>query len=88
MLNRSHGAEELLNNDHLLEADEVFIEGLEAGLRGTDILFDRLVDANCKAGDHGNAISILRLMEYGGRMSTTFHYNCLLRAQVLTSFLL
>lgn len=73
--------EELLNSDHLLEADEVFIEGLEAGLRGTDILFDRLVEENCKAGDHGNAISILRLMEYGGRMSTTFHYNCLLRAQ-------
>ena len=61
----------------------MFIEGLEGGLRGTDDLFDRIVDANCRAGDHGNAISILRVMEYGGRMSTTFHYNCLLRAQVL-----
>jgi len=49
-------------------------------------LFDRLVEANCKAGDHGNAISILRLMEYGGRMSTTFHYNCLLMAEVLDLF--
>ncbi|KAG0565121.1 hypothetical protein KC19_8G166500 [Ceratodon purpureus] len=73
--------EELFNNNFLLEANEVFIEGLEGGLRGTDDLFDRIVDANCRAGDHGNAISILRVMEYGGRMSTTFHYNCLLRAQ-------
>jgi hypothetical protein len=41
-----------------------------------------LVDENCKVGDHENAIDILRVMEYAGRMSTTFHYNCLLRAQV------
>lgn len=86
MLTPSFVAEELLNNNYLLEADDVFIEGLEGGLRGTDDLFDRLVAANCKVGDHGNAISILRLMEYGGRMSTTFHYNCLLMAQVLELF--
>ena len=62
----------------------MFLEGLEGGLRGTDDLFDGIVEANCKAGDHGNAVSILRVMEYGGRMSTTFHYNCILMAQVLT----
>jgi hypothetical protein len=79
-------AEELFSNDHLLEANEVFIEGLEGGLQGTNELFDRIVEADCKAGDHENAVSILRVMEYGGRMSTTFHYNCLLMAQVTCSF--
>lgn len=79
-------AEELFSNDHLPEANEVFIEGLEGGLQGTNELFDRIVEADCKAGDHENAVSILRVMEYGGRMSTTFHYNCLLMAQVTCSF--
>lgn len=79
-------AEELFSNNHLLEANEVFIEGLEGGLQGTNELFDRIVEADCKAGDHENAVSILRVMEYGGRMSTTFHYNCLLMAQVTCSF--
>ena len=76
------GVEELFNNKFLSEANDVFIEGLEGGLRGTDDLFDRIVEANCKVGDHGNAVSILQVMEYGGRMATTFHYNCLLMAQV------
>ncbi|XP_024378551.1 uncharacterized protein [Physcomitrium patens] len=75
--------EELLNNSYLQEANEVYIEGLEGGLRGTDVLFDRIVEANSIIGDHANCISVLRLMEYGGRMSTTFHYNCLLRAQCM-----
>lgn len=75
--------EELFNNNFLSGANDVFLEGLEGGLRGTDDLFDGIVEANCKAGDHGNAVSILRVMEYGGRMSTTFHYNCILMAQCL-----
>jgi hypothetical protein len=84
LITSAYGAEELFNNSFLSGANDVFLEGLEGGLRGTDDLFDRIVEANCKAGDHGNAVSILRVMEYGGRMSTTFHYNCILMAQVLT----
>lgn len=75
-------AEELFKAGYLAEANEVFLKGVEGGLRGTNELYDKLVEEDCKVGDHSNAVSILRIMEYSGRMSTTFHYNCLLMAQV------
>jgi hypothetical protein len=74
-------AEELFRAGYRSEANSIFLRGANGGLRGTNELYDMLVDENCKVGDHENAIDILRVMEYAGRMSTTFHYNCLLRAQ-------
>jgi hypothetical protein len=73
--------EELFRAGYRSEANSIFLRGANGGLRGTNELYDMLVDENCKVGDHENAIDILRVMEYAGRMSTTFHYNCLLRAQ-------
>lgn len=73
--------EELHKAGHLRKANEVFLKGAEGGLRGTDKLYDLLIEENCKAGDHSNALTIARDMESHGRMATTFHFNCLLSVQ-------
>eukprot|EP01018_Ginkgo_biloba_P012070 Gb_05601 [translate_table: standard] len=75
--------EELFKAGHLQKANEVFLKGAEGGLKGTDKLYDLLIEENCKAGDHSNALTIAEDMESHGRMATTFHYNCLLSVQVL-----
>ncbi|KAG0452889.1 hypothetical protein HPP92_025553 [Vanilla planifolia] len=73
--------EELVKNHHLDDANAVFLEGLKGGLRATDELYDRLIEEDCKAGDHSNALTIAYEMEAAGRMATTFHFNCLLSVQ-------
>eukprot|EP00249_Psilotum_nudum_P023175 c28772_g1_i1 orf=120-3080(+) len=70
--------EELFQAGYLKDANGVFVRGAEGGLEATDYLYDILVQENAKVGDHASAITILRYMEYTGRMATTFHYNCLL----------
>ncbi|KAK7376329.1 hypothetical protein VNO78_34795 [Psophocarpus tetragonolobus] len=73
--------EELVRNNHLQDANEVFLKGAEAGLRATDEVYDLLIEEDCKAGDHSNALDIAYEMEAAGRMATTFHFNCLLSVQ-------
>ncbi|XP_043707409.1 uncharacterized protein LOC122656810 isoform X2 [Telopea speciosissima] len=73
--------EELIRNNHLDDANKVFLRGAEGGLRATDELYDLLIEVDCKAGDHSNALTIAYEMEAAGRMATTFHFNCLLSVQ-------
>ncbi|PIN09022.1 hypothetical protein CDL12_18397 [Handroanthus impetiginosus] len=73
--------EELVKNSHLEDANRVFLKGAEGGLRATDQLYDLLIEEDCKAGDHSNALTIAYEMEAAGRMATTFHFNCLLSVQ-------
>ncbi|KAK7278256.1 hypothetical protein RJT34_23282 [Clitoria ternatea] len=73
--------EELVRNKHLEHANKVFMKGSKGGLRATDEIYDRLIEEDCKAGDHSNALDIAYEMEAAGRMATTFHFNCLLSVQ-------
>ncbi|CAA7403291.1 unnamed protein product [Spirodela intermedia] len=73
--------EELVKNKYLDDANQVFLKGAEGGLRATDELYDLLIEEDCKAGDHSNALTIAYEMEAAGRMATTFHFNCLLSVQ-------
>ncbi|XP_038974791.1 uncharacterized protein LOC120106019 [Phoenix dactylifera] len=73
--------EELVKNYHLDDANMVFLNGAKGGLRATDELYDLLIEEDCKAGDHSNALTIAYEMEAAGRMATTFHFNCLLSVQ-------
>jgi hypothetical protein len=75
-------AEELVRNKHLEDANKVFLKGSKGGLRATDEVYDLLIEEDCKAGDHSNALEISYEMEAAGRMATTFHFNCLLSVQV------
>lgn len=74
--------EELIQNNHLEDANQVFLKGAKGGLRATDEIYDLLIEEDCKAGDHSNALEISYEMEAAGRMATTFHFNCLLSVQV------
>lgn len=78
--------EELIRNHHLEDANNVFLKGAKAGLRATDEIYDLLIEEDCKAGDHSNALTIAYEMEAAGRMATTFHFNCLLSVQVAINF--
>ncbi|KAL2941278.1 hypothetical protein RDABS01_029628 [Bienertia sinuspersici] len=73
--------EELVKSNHLEDANKVFLKGAEGGLRATDEIYDLLIEEDCKAGDHSNALTIAYEMEAAGRMATTFHFNCLLSVQ-------
>ncbi|WOL00182.1 hypothetical protein Cni_G08895 [Canna indica] len=73
--------EELVRNHYLEAANNVFLKGAKGGLRATDKLYDLLIEEDCKAGDHSNALTIAYEMEAAGRMATTFHFNCLLSVQ-------
>lgn len=73
--------EELIRNDHLADANKVFLKGAEGKLRATDEIYDLLIEEDCKAGDHSNALTIAYKMEEAGRMATTYHFNCLLSCQ-------
>lgn len=73
--------EELVRNNYMEDANKVFLKGAEGGLRATDELYDLLIEEDCKAGDHSNALTIAYEMEAAGRMATTFHFNCLLSVQ-------
>ncbi|XP_058770634.1 uncharacterized protein LOC131644214 [Vicia villosa] len=73
--------EELVRNKHLEDANKVFLKGAKGGLRATDEVYDLLIEQDCKAGDHSNALEISYEMEAAGRMATTFHFNCLLSVQ-------
>ncbi|XP_051120048.1 uncharacterized protein LOC127243873 [Andrographis paniculata] len=73
--------EELLKNRFLEDANKVFLKGAEGGLRATDELYDLIIEEDCKAGDHSNALTIAYEMEAAGRSATTFHFNCLLSVQ-------
>ncbi|CAN4106445.1 unnamed protein product [Withania somnifera] len=73
--------EELVRNNHLEDANKVFLKGAEGGLRATDKIYDLLIEEDCKVGDHSNALTIAYEMEAAGRMATTFHFNCLLSVQ-------
>lgn len=73
--------EELVKNRHLEDANEVFLKGAKGGIRATDELYDLLIEEDCKAGDHSNALTIAYEMEAAGRMATTSHFNCLLSVQ-------
>ncbi|CAI9090958.1 OLC1v1025858C1 [Oldenlandia corymbosa var. corymbosa] len=73
--------EELVRNNHLEDANKVFLKGAEGGLRATDELYDLIIEEDCKVGDHSNALTIAYEMEAAGRMATTFHFNCLLSVQ-------
>lgn len=75
--------EELVRNNHLEDANRVFLKGAKGGLRATDELYDLLIQEDCKVGDHSNALEICYEMEAAGRMATTFHFNCLLSVQVI-----
>lgn len=79
-------AEELVRNKYLEDANAVFLKGAKGGLRATNELYDLMIEEDCKAGDHSNALEIAYEMEAAGRMATTFHFNCLLSVQV--SFLI
>ena len=61
----------------------MFLKGAKAGLRATDKIYDLMIEEDCKAGDHSNALEISYEMEAAGRMATTFHFNCLLSVQVM-----
>lgn len=71
-----------MRNRFLEDANAVFLKGAKGGLRATDELYDLLIEEDCKAGDHSNALTIAYEMEAAGRMATTFHFNCLLSVQV------
>lgn len=71
-----------MRSHHLEDANRVFLKGAEGGLRATDELYDLIIEEDCKAGDHSNALTIAYEMEAAGRMATTFHFNCLLSVQV------
>ncbi|KAL8104248.1 hypothetical protein AgCh_028463 [Apium graveolens] len=73
--------EELVGSNYLEDANQVFLKGAAGGLRATDQLYDMLIEEDCKAGDHSNALTISYEMEAAGRMATTFHFNCLLSVQ-------
>ncbi|PWZ55385.1 Pentatricopeptide repeat-containing protein [Zea mays] len=73
--------EELVKNHYLEDANTVFLKGAKGGLRGTDDIYDLLIEEDCKAGDHSNALTVAYQMEAYGRMATTFHFNCLLSVQ-------
>ncbi|XP_021734762.1 uncharacterized protein LOC110701413 isoform X2 [Chenopodium quinoa] len=73
--------EELVRSNHLEDANKVFLKGAEGGLRATDEIYDLMIEEDCKAGDHSNALTIAYEMEAAGRMATTFHFNCLLSVQ-------
>ncbi|KAL1340031.1 hypothetical protein AAHE18_U088100 [Arachis hypogaea] len=73
--------DELVRNKHLEDANTVFFQGSKGGLRATDEVYDLLIEEDCKAGDHSNALDIAYEMEAAGRMATTFHFNCLLSVQ-------
>ncbi|XP_010549638.1 PREDICTED: uncharacterized protein LOC104820754 [Tarenaya hassleriana] len=73
--------EELMRTNHLVDANNVFLKGARAGLRATDRIYDLMIEEDCKAGDHSNALDIAYEMEAAGRMATTFHFNCLLSVQ-------
>ncbi|WOH12489.1 hypothetical protein DCAR_0831993 [Daucus carota subsp. sativus] len=73
--------EELVRSNYLEDANKVFLKGAGGGLRATDELYDILIEEDCKAGDHSNALTISYEMEAAGRMATTFHFNCLLSVQ-------
>ncbi|RDX76492.1 Pentatricopeptide repeat-containing protein, partial [Mucuna pruriens] len=73
--------EELVQNKHLEDANKVFLNGSKGGLKATDEIYDLLIEEDCKAGDHSNALDIAYQMEAAGRMATTFHFNCLLSVQ-------
>lgn len=60
----------------------MFLNGAKGGLRATDEVYDLLIEKDCKAGDHSNALEVANEMEAAGRMATTFHFNCLLSVQV------
>lgn len=77
-----YDVEELVRNKHLEDANRVFLKGAKGGLRATDEVYDLLIEEDCKAGDHSNALEISYEMEAAGRMATTFHFNCLLSVQV------
>lgn len=74
--------EELVRSNHLQDANKVFLKGAKGGLRATDELYDLMIEEDCKAGDHSNALEIAYEMEAAGRPATTFHFNCLLSVQV------
>lgn len=57
------------------------MKGAKGGLRATDELYDLMIEEDCKAGDHSNALEIAYEMEAAGRPATTFHFNCLLSVQ-------
>uniref|UniRef100_A0A803KNN5 SAP domain-containing protein n=1 Tax=Chenopodium quinoa TaxID=63459 RepID=A0A803KNN5_CHEQI len=73
--------EELVRSNHLEDANKVFLKGAEGGSRATDEIYDLMIEEDCKAGDHSNALTIAYEMEAAGRMATTFHFNCLLSVQ-------
>lgn len=74
--------EELIRNNHLADANRVFLKGAEGRLRATDEIYDLLIEEDCRVGDHSNALTIAYKMEEVGRMATTYHFNCLLSCQV------
>ncbi|GKV07163.1 hypothetical protein SLEP1_g18964 [Rubroshorea leprosula] len=73
--------QELVRSSNLGDANTVFLKGAKGGLRATDELYDLMIQEDCKAGDHPNALEIAYEMEAAGRMATTFHFNCLLSVQ-------
>ncbi|KAF5735267.1 hypothetical protein HS088_TW15G00768 [Tripterygium wilfordii] len=73
--------EELVRNNFLEDANQVFLKGAKGGLKATDELYDLLIEVDCKVGDHSNALDIAYEMEAAGRMATTKHFNCLLSVQ-------
>ncbi|XP_044500459.1 uncharacterized protein LOC123221652 [Mangifera indica] len=73
--------EELVRNKFLEGANQVFLRGAKGGLKATDELYDLMIEEDCKAGDHSNALEIAYEMEAAGRMATTRHFNHLLSVQ-------
>lgn len=74
--------EELVRNKFLEGANQVFLRGAKGGLKATNELYDLMIEEDCKAGDHSNALEIAYEMEAAGRMATTRHFNHLLSVQV------
>jgi len=74
--------EELVRNRFLEDANTVFLKGAKGELRATDKIYDLLIEEDCRAGDHSNALIIAYEMRLKGRMATTFHFNCLLSVKV------
>ncbi|KAE8702445.1 Gibberellin-regulated protein [Hibiscus syriacus] len=64
--------EELVRGRYLEDANAVFLKGAKGGLRATNELYDLMIEEDCKAGDHSNALEIAYEMEAAGRMATTF----------------
>ena len=48
----------------------------------TERLVDQLVSASCHEGDHASAVDILNEVALYGMEVDTYHYNCMLEAQV------